>query len=101
MAELRKVQFVTLSAFAAGAAAESRNRRLEDETDFNLGRAEEVETATGAGGSAGGDRFRAKAEKRATVRLNLTLSEPNDVSSVEFNYGELIQNLQVESHDLH
>uniref|UniRef100_H3BXS2 Ubinuclein 2a n=1 Tax=Tetraodon nigroviridis TaxID=99883 RepID=H3BXS2_TETNG len=30
----------------------------------------------------------------ATVRLNLTLSEPSDVSSAEFNYGELIHNLQ-------
>lgn len=101
MAEPRKVQFVTLSAFAAGAAADSRKRRLEDESEFNLGRAGEVETATGAGGSAGGDRSRAKAEKRATVRLNLTLSEPSDVSSVEFNYGELVHNLQVESLDLH
>lgn len=62
-----------------------------------MGRAGEVETATGAGGSAGGDRSRAKAEKRATVRLNLTLSEPSDVSSVEFNYGELIHNLQVQT----
>lgn len=97
MAEPRKVQFVTLSAFAAGAAAESRKRRLEDEGDFNLGRGGEVEAATGAGGGAGGDRSRAKAEKRATVRLSLTLSEPSDASSVEFNYGELIQNLQVES----
>lgn len=101
MAEPRKVQFVTLSAFAAGAAAESRKRRLEDESDFNLTRAGEVETATGAGGGAGGDRSRAKAEKRTTVRLNLTLSEPSDVSSVEFNYGELIQNLQVASLELH
>lgn len=101
MAELRKVQFVTLSAFAAGAAAESKKRRLEDETDFNLGRAEEGETASGAGGGAGGDGSRAKAQKRATVRLNLTLSEPNDVSSVEFNYGELLQNLQVGALDSH
>ncbi|CAG10785.1 unnamed protein product [Tetraodon nigroviridis] len=100
MAEPRKVQFVTLSAFAAGAAAESRKRRLEDESEFSLGRAGEVETAAGAGGSAGGDRSRAKAEKRATVRLNLTLSEPSDVSSAEFNYGELIHNLQVEPPDL-
>ncbi|TNM86162.1 hypothetical protein fugu_008433 [Takifugu bimaculatus] len=48
----------------------------------------------GQDGGAGGDRSRAKAQKRATVRLNLTLSEPSDVSSVEFNYGELLQNLQ-------
>lgn len=118
MAEPRKVQFVTLSAFAAGAAAESRKRRLEDGADFNLGT--EVEAATGAGGGSGGgggggggtggvggatggdrlgksgDRDKAGgAERRATVRLNLPLSEPDDRSSAEFNYGELIQNLQV------
>lgn len=102
MAEPRKVQFVTLSAFAAGAAAESRKRRLEDEADFNFGGAGEVEAATGAAGAASserldetGDREKAGAEKRATVRLNLSLSEPDDRSSVEFNYGELVQNLQV------
>lgn len=105
MAEPRKVQFVTLSAFAAGAAAESRKRRLEDEADFNFDRAGEVEAATGAGGAASNDRLgktgdRVGAEKRATVRLNLSLSEPDDRSSVEFNYGELIQNLQVGSHSL-
>lgn len=107
MAEPRKVQFVTLSAFAAGAAAESRKRRLEDEADFNFGRAAEVEAATGAGGAASddrlgktGDRDKAGAERRATVRLNLSLSEPDDRSSVEFNYGELVQNLQVGSPSL-
>lgn len=107
MAEPRKVQFVTLSAFAAGAAAESRKRRLEDEADFNFARAGEVEAATGAGGAASngrlgktGDGDKAGAEKRATVRLNLSLSEPDDRSSVEFNYGELVQNLQVGSPSL-
>lgn len=107
MAEPRKVQFVTLSAFAAGAAAESRKRRLEDEADFNFGRAGEVEAATGAGGAASngrlgktGDRDTAGAEKRVTVRLNLSLPEPDDRSSAEFNYGELIQNLQVGSPSL-
>lgn len=107
MAEPRKVQFVTLSAFAAGAAAESRKRRLEDEADFSFVRAGEVEAATGAGGAASngrlgkaGDRDKAGAEKRATVRLNLPLSEPDDRSSAEFNYGELIQNLQVGSRSL-
>lgn len=107
MAEPRKVQFVTLSAFTAGAAAESRKRRLEDEADFNFDRAGEVEAATGAGGAASngrlvktGDRDKAAAEKRATVRLNLPLSEPDDRSSAEFNYGELIQNLQVGSPSL-
>lgn len=113
MAELRKVQFVTLSAFAAGAAAEPRKRRLEEEEgEFSPGRAGEEGAAggagaagagagAGAGGGAGGDRSRAKARRRATVRLNLTLSEPSDVSSVEFNYGELIQNLQVGPLDSH
>lgn len=107
MAEPRKVQFVTLSAFAAGAAAESRKRRLEDEAEINFGRAGEVDTATGAGGAASNgrlgkssDRDKAGAEKRATVRLNLPLSEPDDRSSAEFNYGELIQNLQVGSPSL-
>ncbi|KAK5926454.1 hypothetical protein CgunFtcFv8_022025 [Champsocephalus gunnari] len=101
MAEPRKVQFVTLSAFAAGAAAESRKRRLEDEADFNFGAAGEVEAATGAGGAASngrlgqtGDGDTAVAEKRVTVRLNLSLPEPDDRSSAEFNYGELIQNRQ-------
>ena len=112
MAEPRKVQFVTLSAFAAGAAAESRKRRLEDGADVSFGRAGEVEAATGAGGGGGGggaassnDRLgktdgddmdkAGGAESRTTTRLNLPLSEPDDRSSVEFNYGELIQNLQV------
>lgn len=113
MAEPRKVQFVTLSAFAAGAAAESRKRRLEDEADFNLGRAGEVEaaTATGAGATAvaaasngrlgkTGDGDKTGAERRATVRLNLPLSEPDDRSSAEFNYGELINNIKVGSPSL-
>lgn len=95
MAEPRKVQFVTLSAFAAGAAADARKRRLEDESSLSLGRAGEGDPGPGAGGSAGGDRAGAKAEKRATVRLSLTLSEPSDAASAEFNYGELIHNLQV------
>uniref|UniRef100_A0A3Q2E3D6 Ubinuclein 2a n=1 Tax=Cyprinodon variegatus TaxID=28743 RepID=A0A3Q2E3D6_CYPVA len=97
MAEPRKVQFVTLSAFAAGTAAESRKRRLEEEeeADFNLDRAGEAEAGSGAGGSAtNGDREQAAAEQRTTVRLNLSLSEPDDRTSAEFNYGELLQNLQ-------
>ncbi|XP_041839157.1 ubinuclein-2a isoform X2 [Melanotaenia boesemani] len=104
MAEPRKVQFVTLSAFAAGAAAESRKRRLEDEADFNFGRAGEGEATSGTGGTASNgrlvkadDRDKTVTERRATVRLNLFLSEPDDRSSAEFNYGELIQNLQAKS----
>nr|XP_061791938.1 ubinuclein-2-like [Nerophis lumbriciformis] len=110
MAEPRKVQFVTLSAFAAGAASESRKRRLEDEADYNLSEDDEVEattaadgfTETGTGGAPGrltksGERDKAGAEKKATVRLNLPLSEPDDRASAEFNYGELLHNLQAKN----
>jgi len=101
MAEPRKVQFVTLSTFAAGLATDSRKRRLEDAADVNFDGDAEVEAtaATGADGASGrlgktGNRD-ATEEKKMTVRLNLCLSEPDDRSSVEFNYGELIKNLQV------
>lgn len=102
MAEPRKVQFVTLSAFAAGSATETRKRRLEDdEADIDLDADGEVETkASGADGGGGlfgktsSDKDNAEG-KRITVRLNLSLSEPSDQSSAEFNYSELIQNIQV------
>uniref|UniRef100_A0A8C4ZJ18 Ubinuclein 2a n=1 Tax=Gadus morhua TaxID=8049 RepID=A0A8C4ZJ18_GADMO len=100
MAEPRKVQFVTLSTFAAGLATDSRKRRLEDAADINFDGDGEVDaTATGADGGSGrfgktGNRDATEA-KKITVRLDLSLSEPNDQSSVEFNYGELIKNLQV------
>lgn len=101
MAEPRKVQFVTLSAFAAGSATESRKRRLSDEADLNLdGNAPGVDSsATGAGGGNGifgktGDGDKPEPRK-TTVRLNLSLCEPSDQSSAEFNYSELMQNLQV------
>uniref|UniRef100_A0A8C7SNH7 Ubinuclein 2a n=1 Tax=Oncorhynchus mykiss TaxID=8022 RepID=A0A8C7SNH7_ONCMY len=101
MAEPRKVQFVTLSAFAAGSATETRKRRLEDdEADIDLDADGEVETkASGADGGGGlfgktsSDKDNAEG-KRITVRLNLSLSEPSDQSSAEFNYSELIQNIQ-------
>uniref|UniRef100_A0A3Q2SXM2 Ubinuclein 2a n=1 Tax=Fundulus heteroclitus TaxID=8078 RepID=A0A3Q2SXM2_FUNHE len=96
MAEPRKVQFVTLSAFAGGTAPESRKRRLEeDEVAANSERAGEAEAGGGAGGSDG--RLGRNADKRATVRLNLSLSEPDERTSAEFNYGELIQSLQTKS----
>lgn len=105
MAEPRKVQFVTLSAFAAGAAAESRKRRLEEEADFNFDTAGEVDEAVGGAGGErsasngrlgkAGDRDSQAAAERRTVRISLSLSEPDERSSAEFNYGELIQNLKV------
>ncbi|XP_055080461.1 ubinuclein-2a isoform X2 [Periophthalmus magnuspinnatus] len=99
MAEPRKVQFVTLSAFAPGPAAESRKRRLEENgAGFNSSRSSEVGAVAAAGAKGKpGDRDKAGAEKRATVRLDLPLSEPDDRSSAEFNYGELIQNTQSKS----
>ncbi|KAL1005921.1 hypothetical protein UPYG_G00065660 [Umbra pygmaea] len=100
MAEPRKVQFVTLSAFAPGSATGSRKRRIEDdEADIDLDGDGEVDsTATGTGGGNGlfgktDDKDNAE-PKRITVRLNLSLSEPSDQSSAEFNYVELIQNIQ-------
>ncbi|CAB1344651.1 unnamed protein product [Coregonus sp. 'balchen'] len=101
MAEPRKVQFVTLSAFAAGSATETRKRRLEDdEADIDLDADGEVDTtasrADGGGGFFGKTSDKDNAEgKRITVRLNLSLSEPSDQSSNEFNYSELVQNIQV------
>ncbi|KAK7929894.1 hypothetical protein WMY93_006289 [Mugilogobius chulae] len=99
MAEPRKVQFVTLSAFAPGAAADSRKRRLdEDGSGFNLSRTAEEDDVAAAGAKArAGDRDKAGAERRATVRLDLPLSEPDDRSSAEFNYGELVLNTQNKS----
>ncbi|XP_055015692.1 ubinuclein-1-like [Boleophthalmus pectinirostris] len=99
MAEPRKVQFVTLSAFAPGSGAESRKRRLEENgAGFNFSRTAEVDAVAAAGAKGKtGDRDKAGAERRATVRLDLPLSEPDDRSSAEFNYGELIQNTQNKS----
>lgn len=102
MAEPRKVQFVTLSTFAAGSATDSRKRRLEDAADVNLdgdGEVDATTATTGADGGGGrfgktGDRDATDA-KKITVRLDLSLSEPNDQASVEFNYGELVKHLQV------
>ena len=73
---------------------------MEDAADINFDGDGEVDaTATGADGGSGrfgktGNRDATEA-KKITVRLDLSLSEPNDQSSVEFNYGELIKNLQV------
>ncbi|CAL8331403.1 unnamed protein product [Merluccius merluccius] len=101
MAEPRKVQFVTLSTFAAGLATDSRKRRLEDAADVNFDEDGEVGAARGADGGSGrlgktGSRDAAEA-RHVTVRLDLSLSEPNDHSSVEFNYGELVKNLQAKN----
>uniref|UniRef100_A0A8C9RGT4 Ubinuclein 2a n=1 Tax=Scleropages formosus TaxID=113540 RepID=A0A8C9RGT4_SCLFO len=102
MAEPRKVPFVTLSAFAGAPSLELKKRRREEEA--------QAASAAGGGeepGAAGcGVLGKAKAsgqadvvdgEQRAgvTVRLNLSLAEPSDHASAEFNYSELLQCAQV------
>ncbi|KAM4531152.1 ubinuclein-2b isoform 1-T1 [Odontesthes bonariensis] len=99
MAEPRKVPFVTLSSFNTSPPTPetSKKRRREDEAvDITFGK-------DGGGGAAAvgsdvsgglfgntkvGDAETGK--EKPTVRLNLSLSEPNDRGSSEFNYGELV-----------
>lgn len=105
MAEPRKVPFVTISSFSAPppppqqqTPEPNKKRRREDEAaDITLGKdGGGGVAAAGSGGSGaafgntkGGDAD--GGQTKPTVRLNLTLSEPNERSSSEFNYGELVQ----------
>lgn len=105
MAEQRKVPFVTLATFNTTPASETKKRRREEENDTSHGKNGGVgSAATGPGG--GGSLFgnikgnsvsdgTSGEPKAVTVRLNLSLSEPNEKGSAEFNYGELIQTTQV------
>ncbi|XP_051573459.1 ubinuclein-2-like isoform X2 [Myxocyprinus asiaticus] len=87
MADPRKVPFVTLTSYSNTPAPESKKRRLEDE---------ENEPNPSAVGSASVGLFGAAkpatepGEPKPTVRLNLSLSEPSEQKSAEFNYSELI-----------
>uniref|UniRef100_A0A671RJQ2 Ubinuclein-2-like n=1 Tax=Sinocyclocheilus anshuiensis TaxID=1608454 RepID=A0A671RJQ2_9TELE len=90
MADPRKVPFVTLASFSTTPAApESKKRRREDE---------EIQPSAGVtgGGLFGtGKPASDPGEPKPTVRLNLSLSEPSEQRSAEFNYSELVQsNLQ-------
>ncbi|XP_041672985.1 ubinuclein-2b isoform X2 [Cheilinus undulatus] len=101
MAEPRKVPFVTLSSFNTSPPTQESNkkRRREDEAaDITFGKdgggsAAGVGSAGGGGGLFGNRKGNdaETEERKPTVRLNLTLSEPTDRSSSEFNYGELVQ----------
>ncbi|XP_014831454.1 PREDICTED: ubinuclein-2-like isoform X1 [Poecilia mexicana] len=106
MAEPRKVPFVTISSFSAPPPQQqqtpesNKKRRREDEAaDITLGKdGGGGATAVGSGGSGGALFGNAKGgsdtdggETKPTVRLSLTLSEPNEKGSSEFNYGELVQ----------
>ncbi|XP_041736354.1 ubinuclein-2-like isoform X1 [Coregonus clupeaformis] len=105
MAEPRKVPFVTISSFNNNAPpSESKKRRREDEAEISLGEdGGGGSAATGPGGGTGASPFgNVKAgdgdsaeTKRVTVRLNLSLPEPSERGSAEFNYSELVQSTQV------
>ncbi|RXN15460.1 ubinuclein-2-like isoform X1 [Labeo rohita] len=92
MADPRKVPFVTLASFSSTtpAAPESKKRRREDEEN------EPSPGVTGGGLFGTGKPASDPGEPKPTVRLNLSLSEPSEQRSAEFNYSELVQsNLQV------
>uniref|UniRef100_A0AAX7ST00 Ubinuclein 2b n=1 Tax=Astatotilapia calliptera TaxID=8154 RepID=A0AAX7ST00_ASTCA len=97
MAEPRKVPFVTISTLNTTpppTPETSKKRRREDEAvDITFGK-DGGGSAVGSGGGGGlfGNEKGSDAqreEKKPTVRLSLTLSEPNERGSSEFNYGEL------------
>lgn len=99
MAEPRKVPFVTISTLnnttPPPTPETSKKRRREDEAvDITFGK-DGGGSAVGSGGGGGlfGNEKGSDAqreEKKPTVRLSLTLSEPNERGSSEFNYGELV-----------
>lgn len=99
MAEPRKVPFVTISSFNTSPPTpeSSKKRRREDEAvDITFGKDGGGSTAgIGSGGSGGlfgntkGGGDGDSGETKPTVRLSLSLSEPNERGSAEFNYSEL------------
>uniref|UniRef100_A0A668A208 Ubinuclein 2b n=1 Tax=Myripristis murdjan TaxID=586833 RepID=A0A668A208_9TELE len=99
MAEPRKVPFVTISSFNTSPTSESKKRRREDEADnvITFGKDGGGSAAAVGSGGCGGLFGNVKAadgqagETKPTVRLNLSLTEPNDRGSAEFNYSELVQ----------
>ncbi|XP_056099431.1 ubinuclein-2b isoform X3 [Rhinichthys klamathensis goyatoka] len=91
MADPRKVPFVTLASFSTTpVATESKKRRREDEEN------EPSPGVTAPGVFGAGKPATEPGEPKRTVRLNLSLSEPSEQKSAEFNYGELVHSsLQV------
>lgn len=100
MAEPRKVPFVTISSFGSSPQTPEpgKKRRREDEAvDITFGKDGGGGGAAAVGGLGGGGGMFGKegdanktGEEKPTVRLSLTLTEPNDRGSSEFNYGELL-----------
>ncbi|XP_071387338.1 ubinuclein-2b isoform X1 [Centroberyx affinis] len=97
MAEPRKVPFVTISSFNTSPTSESKKRRREDEADITLGKDGGGSAAAVGSGGCGGPFGNVKSgdgesgETKPTVRLNLSLTEPSERGSAEFNYSELVQ----------
>nr|XP_057905979.1 ubinuclein-2b [Doryrhamphus excisus] len=96
MAEPRKVPFVTLSSFNTSAPSTpefSKKRRREDEA-VTLARdgGGNVAGSGGDGGLFGNTKsdVAEPGETKPTVRLHLSLSEPSERGSAEFNYTELV-----------
>lgn len=105
MAEPRKVPFVTLSSFNTApplpppvTPEPGKKRRREDESvDITLGKDGGGSTAGKASGGGGGPfgnttKEGETGESKPTVRLSLSLSEPSERVSAEFNYSELVNN---------
>lgn len=102
MAEPRKVPFVTISSFSTSVLSTTpesgKKRRREEEAvvDITFGKAGSGGAAAIGSGGCGGLFGNAKgddaeiAETKATVRLDLPLSEPSERGSAEFNYSELL-----------
>ncbi|XP_072299605.1 ubinuclein-2b isoform X2 [Eucyclogobius newberryi] len=98
MAEPRKVPFVTISSFSAvpppPAPEPGKKRRREDDgEDISLGKdgggSPAGEGAGGGGAHFGSTKGDETGESKPTLRLSLSLNEPSDRGSVEFNYTEL------------
>uniref|UniRef100_A0A8C6ULA0 Ubinuclein 2b n=1 Tax=Neogobius melanostomus TaxID=47308 RepID=A0A8C6ULA0_9GOBI len=96
MAEPRKVPFVTISSFSTVPQTPEpgkKRRREEDGTDITFGKDGGGSAAgTGSGGGAaqfGDTKGGESDESKPTLRLNLSLSEPSERGSAEFNYSEL------------
>ncbi|XP_076866281.1 ubinuclein-2b isoform X2 [Brachyhypopomus gauderio] len=105
MADPRKVPFVTLASFgtAQPSQAKKRPREEEEEEEGEAGQHHGRDGGAGAGaGLAGAGMFGTvkapgeggAAEAGPTVRLTLSLSEPNEQGSTEFSYSELVQATQ-------
>lgn len=112
MAEPRKVPFVTISSFNTSPMTleSGKKRRREDEAvDITFGKeGGGSPAALGSGGGGGGLFGNRKGgdsnmeESKPTVRLSLPLTEPDERTSTEFNYGELVHStltqVRIEGH---